>query len=227
MAPLPFDPQRARQVKADSLEPRQQATARSFKIATDFRQQVMIKHPFLSDFHSRAEHLHAGLLEGDPAVTSYVPQPFRLQIRGRWYTPDCYVVSTGQPRRVVELRPHGEMPEEQQIPLTHFFAQYGMQFEVKSNESVFDREIEAENWLEIVRILHQARDYSTTEAEQVVLETLYQRGPCMLGDLIDPGDRERTYLQEIALFRLLHQGHVVGELATQPLDFNTGLSLCA
>ena len=84
-AVLPFDMKIARQVIADSLVPHQQKTNSRFKIATDFRQQVMIKHPFLSDFHSRAEHLYAGLLEGDPAVTSYVPQPFMVRIRNKRY----------------------------------------------------------------------------------------------------------------------------------------------
>ena len=224
---LQFDLQLAQQVNADTLEPHQRKTAPNFKIACDFRQQVMLKHPFLSDFHSRAEYLHAGLLEGDPDVTSYIPQPFLVSIRGSWYTPDCYVVSDSQRRRVIELKPRGEMPEDRQVPLTHYFAQYGMQFEVISNEVMYEREIEAENWLEIVRILHFSRDLITTNAEQTVMDTLYDKGECTLGNLIDSGDRERTYLQEIALFRLLHRGHVVAKLAERPLDFDTELALCA
>lgn len=224
---LPFDPVLAHRVQADTLEPHQQKTAPSLKTACDFRQQCMLKHPFLSDFHCRAEHLHAGLLEGDPAVTSYIPQPFRLRVRGRRYTPDCYVVADTMPRRIRELKPDGAMPEDVQIPLIHYFAQYGMQFEVISNESVFERAIEAENWLEIVRILYLARDLDTADAEQAVLETLCQKGPCTLGDVIDPGDRARTYWQEIALFRLMHRGHVAGALTARPLDFDTQVSLCA
>lgn len=226
--PLPFDPELARLVKADSLEPHQQKTQPGFKTACDFRQQCMIKHPFLSDFHSRAEHLYAGLRESEVPVSCYVPQPFRVRIRRRLYTPDCYVVSDSQPRLVVELKPRGEMPEDLQIPLTHYFAQYGMRFEVISNESVYEREIEAENWLEIVRILHMSRDLGTTDAEQVILEMLYQKnGGCSLGDVIDHGDRDRTYLQEIALFRLLHRGHIVAELTGHPLNFDTAFALCA
>jgi hypothetical protein len=94
----------------------------------------MIKHPYLSEFHSRAEYLHAGLLEGDPAVISYVPQGVRVRLRQRWYTADCYVQREGQRPRVLELKPRGEMAEEDQVPLTHFFAQYGWVFEVVSNE---------------------------------------------------------------------------------------------
>jgi hypothetical protein len=224
---LAFDPTLLRQVQSDSLEPHQQPTAPNFKTACDFRQQVMRKHPYLSDFHSYAEYLHAGLLEGDPAITRYVPQPFRLRVRGKRYTPDCYVEGDGQPRRVVELKPRGEMPDDQRIPLLQYFAHHGLRFEVLSNEAVIERQTEAENWLEIVRILHLARDLTTSDAEQAVLEQLYRHGPCSLGDLIDPGDRERTYPQEIALFRLLHRGVVQGELTEQPLDYDTRLWLCA
>lgn len=118
------------------------------------------------------------------------------------------------------------MAESMEVPLTHFFAQHGLRFEVVSSQTVFAREIEAENWLEIVRILYVARAVTTGSAEEEVLSTFHRKGPCTLGDLIDPGDRERTYLQEIALFRLLHQGHLRAELTEHPLDFDTGFSLC-
>jgi len=204
---LLFDPALARQVKIDALVPYQHLTGPRFKIAYDFRQQVMRKHPHLCEFHSRAEHLHAGLLEGDPHVTSYIPQLFQLRIGKRVYTPDCYVASDNAPHRVLELKPRAEMDEALQIPLTAFFAQHGMRFEVISNESVFEREIEAQNWLEIVRILYLAREFEDPQAESDVLAILHEKGPCTLGDIIDPGDRERTFFQEMALYRLLHRGH--------------------
>lgn len=222
-----FDPALARAVGADTLEPHQQPTPRRLKTAADFRLQWMQKHPHLSEFHSRAEHLHAGLLEGEPAVHAYVPQPFRLRLRGKPYTPDCYVAATDGPRRVIELKPEAAMPADQQAPLTHFFAQYGMLFEVIANEAVFAREIEADNWLVIVRVLHQARDFTATEAEYEVLEHLYATGPATVGDLLDPGDRERTYPREIALLRLLHRGQLTAELTERPLDYDTGVRRCA
>jgi len=226
MSSMLFDPDLARLVKADTLEPHQQKTQANFKTATDYYQRVMIKHPYLSDFHCRPELLHACLLEGEKKVTSYVPQPFRLWIGKTRYTPDCYVVEDFGPRRVLELKPRAEFPDDKKIPLIHFFAQYSMQFEVISNESVLKRQVEAENWLEIVTILHQARDLSTADAEYNVLEILH-RGSCTLGDIVDPGNREFTYLNEIAIFRLLHRGTVHGELTGRPLDYDTGLALCA
>jgi hypothetical protein len=95
-----------------------------------------------------------------------------------------------------------------------------------NNEFAYQRETEAENWLEIVRILHQARDLDTVDAERRVLERVDQHGPCTLGDLVDPGDRGRTYLEEVALLRLLHRGHLTGRLSEQVLDYDTGIALC-
>ncbi len=227
MYAMPFDPTLARQVKADSLEPHQQATERGFKTATDFRQRYMIKHPFLSEFHSYAEYLHAALLEGDPTVTSYVPQPFRLMIGKRRYKPDCYVLSDNQPIQIIELKPRGEMANELKIPLMHFFSQYKMVFEVISNESVLEREVEAVNWLDIIQTLYRARDLITEEQEQTILGTFYEKGNSSLGDIIDPGDRERTFYDEVALFRLLHRGLLKAELTKTPLDYNTEFDLCA
>ncbi len=223
---LPFDPQLARQVKTDTLTPYQHNTRPNFKTAVDFRVQHMLKHPYLSEFHSRAEHLNAGLLEGDPTVRSYVPQPFRVWIGKRRYTADCYVAREQSPPEVWELKPRGEFPDEKRIPLEQFFAQHGMQFDVISNESVYEREIEAENWLEIVRNLHIARDLETTDAEQRVMEHLMTIDSGTLDDFIDPGDRERTYYAEIALFRLLHRGVLQANLVDRPLDFDTEVQLC-
>lgn len=224
MAPLSFDADLARQVKADTLEPRQRPTSPRFKTAADFSQQAMLKHPHLSDFHSPAEHLHAGLLEADPTVISYVPQPYALRVGQRRYTPDCYVVRDGQPREVLELKPGGHLEAALREPVAAFLAQHGVRFTVLSNEAVFERRLEAENWLEIVRILYQARDLDTTVAEAAVRERLAHTGPCTLGAVSDAGDRGDTYPQEIALFRLLHRGELTATLTERYLDFDTVFS---
>jgi hypothetical protein len=222
---IPYDDNLALRVKAESLEPRQRSTAVRLEVATDYSEQCMLKHPYLSAFHCYAEHLHAGLLEGEPHVISYTPQPFRLSVNGKWYTPDCHIVWDNRPQEVVELKPRGEMPEEKRIPLEHFFAQYQMAFSVVSNESIFAREMEAENWLQIVQTLYQARLIDTAGAEHALHERLIQLGICQLGDVIDSGYRERTYQQEIALLRLLHRGVVHANLSDAVLDLDTELWL--
>ena len=208
-------------VTADTLVPRQHPTPMSLQVSRNFFQQHLIKHPHISDFHSLPKYLHAGLLEAAPAVSSFVPQPFLLRIGRRRYTPACYVVADHSPRRVIELKPRGEMDEALKGVLQAFFAQHNMCFEVISNESVLERRIEAQNWLEIVRILYLGHAMDTQGAENILLDRFASVPEQELGSLIDPGDRDATYLTEIALFRLLHRGVIRADLADQWLDYET------
>lgn len=226
MSPLPFNYHLANQVSCQELTPQQHSTSPRFRQHCDLRYQVMLKYPERAEFHSYAEYLHAGLLEGESAVTRYVPQPFRLRVNGRYYTPDCYVVRP-QGREVIELKPRGEMNASLAEPLRHFFAQHDMVFTIKANETVFEHAQAARNWLEIVRILTPARDWDVATEMQAVWELLLTRQACTLGDLIDRGDRARTYRREIAVFRLLHQGRLMTDLDQRRLDFSSILSPCA
>ncbi|ROT99907.1 hypothetical protein EB809_09305 [Marinobacter sp. R17] len=207
-------------VSVATLEPRQQPTRRSFRIAVNLYVQWMLKHPHRSEFHSRAEYLYAGLLEGTPAVTAFVPQPFRLRIGRRSYTPDFYVVHHGQPR-VVELKPADEVDRSLVEPAEAFLAANGIDFEVVDNSSVFARVMEAENWLEIVRVLHACRHVPTESLEPQLLDEFRGQPFLQLDDVIDPGDRDASMDREIALFRLLHRGQLQADFADKPLDFTT------
>lgn len=207
-------------VRIDALIPAQHRANREFRIAADVRLQVMLKHPYISEFHSHAEHLYAGLLEGSPTVTSYVPQPFALRVGKRRYKPDFYVVD-GDQRRVIELKPGGDFDPALWGPLEAFFTTQGMQFEVISNESVIHRIVEAQNWLEIVRALYLNRDLDTLAAEAHLLDRFEVESPMSIGDIVDPGDRDGTLEQEIALFRLLHMGKLTANLDHAPLDYAT------
>ncbi len=215
-------------VLCDDLIPRQQTTQRAFRVATNFYLQWMTKHSNArSEFHSYAEYLHAGLLEGDPTVIAFVPQPFSMRVGKRRYQPDVYVAHQDR-RRVLELRPNGKMDERIALPLTDFFSNNGMTFELISNESVYERQVEAENWLAIVRILYTGRNFPTTDfEEQEILNLVWQRGGgCALGDIVDTGDRETSYNSELTLFRLLHEGCLRANLDVQPLSLDTELRLC-
>jgi len=212
-------------VTAKTLTPQQQRTPQKLETKVDFYQQHMLKHPGLSDFHSSAEWLHAGLLEGDPTVPFYVPQPYLLRLRGEYYTPDGYFIRLGE-EFVVELKPRGEFPDDKRIPLEQFFAQHGKTFLVISNESVLAKWQLAMNWVEIVRILYRAHHFDTESAERDVLLRFRDAERLCLRDVVDPGDRERTYVAEIALLRLLHRGLLTADLDTTPLDYPTEFSLC-
>lgn len=214
----------ARSVHATSLTPIQHTTSRSFRTAADVRLQCMVKHPHLSEFHSLAEHLHAGLLEGTSTVSCYVPQPFRLRIGKRRYTPDCYVVE-GHQRRVIELKPRGEFDDALKAPLEAFFAVQGMAFEVLANESVYERALEAQNWLAVTQVLHLNRDMETHAQELQLLDDLQARQSCVLGDILDPGNRYESAALELATFRLLHRGVLTANLTEAALDFDIRVAI--
>lgn len=211
-------------VKIDDLAPAQHRADRRFRIAADVRLQRMLKHPHISEFHSHAEHLYAGLLEGNPAVTAYVPQPFALYVGKRRYKPDFYVVD-GNERRVMELKPRGEFNPALWGSLEAFFETQGMRFEVVSNESVIARIVEAQNWLEIVRALYLNRDLDTHAAEAQLLEWFEAGDAIPFSEFVDPGDRDGTLEQEIAVLRLLHMGRLTADLEGFPLDYSTEIRL--
>lgn len=100
-----------------------------------------------------------------------------------------------------------------------------MIFEVISNESILERKIEAGNWLEIVRYLHTGKNFNTQNEELSILEKVYANGKCSFYDFIDLGARNRTFVNEIAVFRLLHRGKLTSNLDVKALDYNTELSL--
>ena len=214
------------QVKANTLAPHQRPTSRQLMRHANYYERQMIKHPHRSAFHSESELLHAGLLEGDPTVISYIPQPFLLRVNGQPYTPDCYIVRQDGRREVIELKPNGVLDPSLQDPLEAFFSQQEMVFRVISNESVEARRTEAENWIEIVQNLYLARDFDTDAAELEIIECLAEGNVTTIGALSDPGDRSQLYLREIGLYRLLHRGVVAAELADKALDWDTQVQLC-
>lgn len=203
-----------------SLTPCQQTTTRDFRTATDFRIAQMLKHAPPSEFHSLAEYFHAALLEGDPTVSRFVPQPFVLNIGKEHYKPDCYVVRDHRVE-VVELKPRAKFNPQKRKALEAFFRDHHMRFSVVANESVLARRIEACNWLTIVQMLVLHRDLDTQIYEQAILDQVFRAGGGRIGDWVLAKDRSSTRAQEIALFRLLHQGKLNADLTDHRLSFET------
>lgn len=214
------------QVRAPSLTPVQKTTSRSFRTATDFRVVQLLKHATApSEFHSLAEYLHAGLLEGDPEVAYFVPQPFQMRIGKERYIPDCYLVRREQ-IEVVELKPGGGVPQVRVERLTRFFEHHRIRFSVLANETVLAREVEARNWLRIVQTLVRFKTLTTDRLEFEILQRVTPRGLTTLGDWVDPGDREASRAHEIAVLRLLHRGDLSADLSHHRLDYETELRSC-
>lgn len=219
---------KARLVKGSaSLTPRQRHTPPAFQKACDFRMFWSPKHSAAaSEFHSYAEYLHAGLLELDPQVTAFVPQPFTVTIRGKRYTPDCYVARNGQ-RLVIEIKPNGLLSPEILHPMTEYCAFHNLLFQVVSNEEIEARQVEAENGVTLAHCLHAARDIDTASVELDVLAQVHDKAQGVtFGDFIDPGHREATFEKEIAVLRLIHRGLLFTNLNQHALDYSTEVKPC-
>ncbi|GAB1266563.1 hypothetical protein NBRC116493_35380 [Aurantivibrio infirmus] len=212
----------------ESWVPRQHSTPRALRTKVDFYLQRCIKFPEVAAFHSRAELLHAALLESDPAVTSFIPQPLRFHLGSKIYVPDCYFVKNNQ-RVLREIKAPGQLQSfrEKRLPLLESYCAFNqVKFELIVNDWVFEQEVLAENWLRIVRNLANAIDIATDNEEKTLYQKVGLNSGLSLGEIIDVGDREGSYREEIACFRLLHNGRLTADLTQHPLSYDTEFFLC-
>ncbi len=213
-------------IDLDDFIPKQQLDdASKIKINSKSYFQKFIKFPEIGIFHSYAELLHAALLEFDPDVISFVPQPFKFKINGKPYIPDCYVAYKNK-KEVVELKPDGEFDQDRQLPLTAFLDdEHGIDFKVVSNESMFELETKAKNCLFIIRTLCNVQDVLTRNQEAELLERFTLKPNQCIGDVVQIGNRINAGLNEIALFRLIRKGKL-SITHNQQIDLNTEVSRC-
>ncbi|MBB3060057.1 hypothetical protein [Microbulbifer rhizosphaerae] len=209
-------------VKGTSLIPNQQPTKVDILKRADCYQQYCLKFDDVAVLHSYPMYLHTLLLESDPDVISFVPRPYRLRVGRRDYVPACYVARTGG-RDVIDISPHGEMAEALQRPLAAYFDWHDLTFSVVSEESLLEQETLALNWLPLIQVLVAARQLGleTTELECRLLHEIVAGSASEVGDLLQPGRREEQFLEEVALYRLIHQRRVAVDLSRAPLDFDT------
>jgi hypothetical protein len=191
----------------------------------DCYQQKFIKYPGVGTFHSLSELLHSALLESDPLVTSFTPQPDFGKINGKKYIPDSGFIRDGE-KWIVELKPRGEFTDSKRIPLEEHAKQKGYRFAVVSNEEVLEQKIKADNWLRITRALVAAEFIDTTGEEEVLTERLSLESNLTFGNFVDPLNRIAKYHWEIALFRLAHFGSITLDLHHRALNLHTRVRLC-
>lgn len=216
------------QVKTDSLLPAQQPSSQQILTAADTYQQRLLKYPLRGTFHSYAELIHALLLESRAEVRHFVPQPFLLWVNGRRYTPDCYVLLDAGPV-VIELKARGEMLKPSPDLVRQFFDWEGMAFEVLDNDVVLAQEAEALHWLRLIQVMVVADQYHLdTRAEEIdLLQACMERGPLALGELISPRRHDQQSLEEVALYRLLHQHRLATDLVHDYLNYDSEIRLCS
>jgi hypothetical protein len=207
------------------LIPRQQATSIKTLRSADCYLQFFLKFAQLATFHSFAEYLFSAILESDPRVHSFVPQPYLLQVGRRRYTPDIFYIKSGV-KYVAELKPRGEFSDSLKRPLTEFFKFHGIEFQVISSESVLQRDLFAQSWIQIIQTLVSAKYEDSRNTELDIYDSLIRKGSMAIGSIVDTGDRIQNRLQEIGLYRLAHSGKVDIKIEDSLIDMDTEVSLC-
>jgi len=195
------------QVSADTLVPSQQPTPRGLLQKADCYQQRFLKYPGIAVCHSYAEFIHLIYLEMDTGVSAFVPQPFKLLVRGyrKPYIPDCFVVRCGQPQ-VIEIKAGGSLAQAFNYQVATFLQWHDMPFSVVSNEAILAHEQEALHWLPIIQLLAcaQVMGIDTQAQEYRLLEKALSAERLQVSDLLNAGLRGEQWLDEIALHRLIY-----------------------
>lgn len=207
-------------IKAKTLIPVEHATSLKLLKAADTYQQIFIKYPKCGIFHSYAELLHAALLESDPNVETFIPQPFRFRVGSAPYIPDCFLVKNGQ-RIVRELRSNGTFPDNWKEALHEFLSQYEMSFEIINNDEIYSREVEALNWLQIIQTIASGRSQDTSTLEKDVCFEIARAGSLALIEIISETDDFMQFSKLLSLYRLLHKGKITANLSVDPIHYNT------
>ncbi len=214
-------------VTSDSLVPSQQRTSLALETNADVYLRTCLKYPGRGVFHSYPEYLHGVLLDIDPDVSYFVPQPFALRIGRKPYIPDVYVVRNGQ-QEVIELKGKHSLDPVIEASAQAFFADYGIHFSVISNNTALAREQEALNWLPLLHVLACANQSGLeTRAMASTLLTRCRQFPgSTVGDLLSPARRPTQYVEEVALYRLLVDHQLTADLVSAPLTYTSVLTAC-
>jgi hypothetical protein len=205
------------------LVPAQLPTPRSIKMSNNFFAMQTMKHcEAVSEFHSRSELYFGALLESDVAVQCYVPQPFRITLpSGRKYQPDFWVKRITGQEIVYEVTTPARRPGRPVKAATRYLESYGMMYRLVETPAIFQRELEAENWLAIIRRLTGFRELELAELMRRILTLVQHLGATPLGYLVEHFEQQRSDEVLVAAYRLLHEGRLGADLETQPISLQT------
>jgi hypothetical protein len=203
----------------------QNKTSMKLKVAADVYLQMFIKFNSIAIFHSYFELLYAALLESDPEVECFTPQPMKIMVKGKRYIPDFHYIKNNQ-SLIVELKPRGEFDDEKKSICEEIFASKDMQFIVVNNDYVKSEQIKAINWLQILKVNLSSTIENTKNQELKLMSDVACGKITCFGDVIDIGDRFSTKLEEISLYRLLYKHQLTANLDKELISYETGVSLC-
>ncbi len=212
--------------KGNDFVPIQQTkTAMKLKVAADVYLQMFMKFKAVGIFHSYFELLYAALLESDPEIECFTPQPIQIKIKGKRYIPDFHFIKNNV-SFIAELKPNGEFDNEKQSICEEVFSSMEMQFFVVNNDDVLREQIKAINWLQIVKVNLSSTIENTKNQELKLMSDIACGKVSSFGDVIDVGNRLDTKLEEIALYRLIYKNQLSADLEKDLINLETGVSIC-
>lgn len=205
------------------LVPAQLPTPKSIKMSNNFFAMQTIKHcEAVSEFHSRSELYFSALLESDVAVQRYVPQPFRVPLpSGGKYQPDFWVKRITGQEIVYEVTTPARRSGRPVKAATRYLKPYGMMYRLVETPAIYERELEAENWLAIIRRLTGFQELELAELMRRILILVQHLGATPLGYLVEHFEQQRSDEVLVAAYRLLHEGRLGADLETQPISLQT------
>lgn len=213
-------------IKSKKLKIKQQIkTAKKLLRSADCYLQYFIKFPYLGIFHSYPELIHAALLEANPEVPNFVPQPMKLHVGNRRYIPDCYYTEYGA-KKVVEIKPKGKMEEKIRITVQEFLKKHKMDFVVISNEEILEQEQLGLNWLQIIRVINSGKGIETKGLELKIMDLFYENNQRTVGDFISQGNRLNKSKMELALYKLIYNHRISFNASAGFFNYDTEVELC-
>lgn len=212
-------------IQIESLVPAQIRIGLKDRQKADYFEQKMLKHPMATYFLSRLALLYAGLLEGEPEVISYVPYPFRIRFGKLLFKPDFYV-SRRVNDEVVFFHSLGKTIPFWFDELSKYLNQNNIGLAMIDPPDVFSKEIEAENWLEVVRRLSNDDNNLSLELSNHLMTKAMQCEFFTIGEVIDRSDRNSSLEIEITLLILIIRGKLNATIQHAPLSYDTRISIC-
>lgn len=172
-------------------------------------------------YHSLEECYQAALLEIDPSVKSFTPQPKQYGTFGNRYIPDFYYITRTGEEFVLELKPNGVLAENYRRPMERIAEREGFTFLVVDKADVKKEEILAVNSMHIANVLNPVGYLDTRYIEEELQRKLLAEGSFKFDDVVFAENRVGRQHYEIALFKLLCRGKLQMELKTKRISFDS------
>lgn len=207
------------------MVPNQRPISLGRKISLNLHQRWMPGHSAqVSRFESRAELYYAAILEADPEVKRYVPQPFDLRLNPpvggkNSYRPDFYVQKTDGSEHVYEVTTAQKAAGRPVQQATEILEKHGMTYELVLTEAIYARSIEAENWLLICQYVSLFNADPSTEQVIDLIRSQFRPGITLSIDELSRQFSNMPRAPFIGAFCLLAHAHDLEflEIASQPL----------